>query len=175
MFCSHDHDFGMSVSQDHCNPSQHWCTTAVSKHPIVYYYAVTGCGGKIANGPHDIVSQRAFEPCKVNIMIKNIQIKDPVVVDLLSGKIYEPKPVVRCKNLILKRVLLADYPMVIVGKAVVIRLLKNLVSASMPRAVIIQGVYVISKNFQPKSRLKHWPIIRRRKYQLLTQKRHLRL
>jgi len=71
------------------------------------------------------------KPAKVNITIKNIQIKASVVVDLLSGKSYEAKPVIRCKNLIVKRVLLVDYPMVIGGKAAVIRLLKNLVSPSM--------------------------------------------
>jgi len=59
--------------------------------------------------------QQYVKPAKTNIRFKDISIEDPVAVDLLTGKMYKAKTSTRGKDLIIKGVPLADYPIAVVG------------------------------------------------------------
>ena len=58
--------------------------------------------------------QEYVKPGKVNLFVEDINIQDPVLVDLLTGHIYRPKIENREKGMLFKEVLLTDYPMAIV-------------------------------------------------------------
>ena len=60
--------------------------------------------------------QQYVKPAKVNIMIKNVSIQDPVVVDLLTGQVYESEISRKKGMLMIKGIPLADYPIAIVSR-----------------------------------------------------------
>lgn len=55
------------------------------------------------------------KPAKTDIRFKNISIDDPVVVDLMTGKIYEAETSKEGNDLIVKDIPLTDYPIAIVS------------------------------------------------------------
>ena len=57
-----------------------------------------------------------IKPAKVNIRFKNISIKNPVVADLLTGKIYKAKTSTKGKDLIVEGVPLTDYPIAVLSR-----------------------------------------------------------
>jgi len=56
------------------------------------------------------------KPAKVNIRIKDLSIDDPVLVDLLTGQIYEVKAKRKGKGLEIKGIPLTDYPIAILSR-----------------------------------------------------------
>jgi len=55
----------------------------------------------------------------VNIILKNLNFTNPVLVDLLSGKVYDARENVtnQNKDCVIKNISLADYPLLLVEKA----------------------------------------------------------
>jgi hypothetical protein len=49
-------------------------------------------------------------------MIKNVSIQDPVVVDLLTGQVYESEISRKKGMLMIKGIPLADYPIAVVSR-----------------------------------------------------------
>ncbi len=60
--------------------------------------------------------QEFVKPAKVNIFVKDLDIKDPVLVDLISGKIYQTKVKFSNNGMVLEGVPLFDYPMAVVSR-----------------------------------------------------------
>lgn len=63
--------------------------------------------------------QEYVYPAKVDLSIKNTDIKDPVLVDLLTGLVYQVKVEISDDGMLLKGLPLTDYPMAIVPKHLV--------------------------------------------------------
>jgi hypothetical protein len=60
--------------------------------------------------------QEIVQPAFINMKIGDIDVKEPVMVDLLSGKIYPVKYKIENSSMKFVRIPLADYPMVILEK-----------------------------------------------------------
>jgi hypothetical protein len=77
---------------------------------------LTGSGGDALVYYTPWRMQQYVKPAKVNIMIKNVSIQDPVVVDLLTGQVYESEISRKKGMLMIKGIPLADYPIAIVSR-----------------------------------------------------------
>jgi hypothetical protein len=63
--------------------------------------------------------QEFVKPAKVDILVTGADIKDPVLVDLLTGQIYRAQTSMNSDGLKVLDIPLADYPMLLVGKSAV--------------------------------------------------------
>jgi hypothetical protein len=88
---------------------------AKSPYPI-QVVGLTGSGGDAVVYYTPWRMQEYVKPAKVNVRIKDISIKDPVVVDLLTGHVYEATTSTRGTELTVKGVPLTDYPMAIIAR-----------------------------------------------------------
>jgi len=89
---------------------------AGAKSPIpIQVLGITGSAGDAVVYYTPWRMQQYVKPAKTDIRFKDILIVDPVVVDLLTGKIYKARTSTRGNNLIVKGVPLADYPIAIVS------------------------------------------------------------
>ena len=89
-----------------------------AKSPMpIQVIGITGTGGDAVVYYVPWRMQEYVRPAKVNIRIKKVSIKDPVLVDLVTGQVYKVKATPSGGELVIKGVPLADYPMVVVGRA----------------------------------------------------------
>ena len=82
---------------------------------------MTGSGGDALVYYTPWRMQQYIKPAKVNIRIQDVSIADPVVVDLLTGRIYKAKTSTRGRELIIKGLPLTDYPIAVVSRKSIIR------------------------------------------------------
>jgi hypothetical protein len=86
-----------------------------AKSPIpIEVVTLTGTKGEAVTYWLPWRMQEYIRPAKINVLVNNVNIKDPVLVDLLSGVIYRVKTEISEKGLLIKDVPLTDYPMAIV-------------------------------------------------------------
>ncbi len=88
---------------------------AKAPYPI-QVVGLTGSGGDAVAYYTPWRMQEYVKPAKVNIRLKNVSIQDPVVVDLLTGQVYEAETSTRGNELMIKGIPLTDYPIVVVGR-----------------------------------------------------------
>ena len=88
-----------------------------AKAPIpIQVLGLTGSGGDAVVYYTPWRMQEYIKPAKVKIRIKDVSIKDPVIVDLLTGQVYKPETSTQRKELTIKGIPLTDYPIVVIGK-----------------------------------------------------------
>jgi len=88
-----------------------------AKSPMpIQVIGMTGSGGDALVYYTPWRMQQYIKPAKVNIRIQDVLIKDPVVVDLLTGKIYKVKTSTKGKELMIKGLPLTDYPIAVVSR-----------------------------------------------------------
>ena len=88
-----------------------------AKSPMpIQVIGMTGSGGDALVYYTPWRMQQYIKPAKVDIRIQDVSIKDPVVVDLLTGKIYEVKTSTKGKELMIKGLPLTDYPIAVVSR-----------------------------------------------------------
>jgi len=90
-------------------------SSAKSPYPI-QVVGLTGSGGDAVVYYTPWRMQEYVKPAKVNIRIKNVSIQDPVVVDLLTGQVYQAETSTQGNELTIKGVSLTDYPMAVVNR-----------------------------------------------------------
>ena len=78
---------------------------------------LTGSGGDAVTYYVPWRIQQYVKPATMNVTMNNVSIEDPVVVDLLTGQVYEAEAFSKGKRLTVKGVPLTDYPMAIVSRA----------------------------------------------------------
>jgi len=90
-----------------------------AKSPMpIQVIGMTGSGGDALVYYTPWRMQQYVKPAKVNIRIHDVSISDPVIVDLLGGKIYKAKTSTKGKELIVKGVPLTDYPIALVSREI---------------------------------------------------------
>ena len=99
-------------------PSSYYKNKAKAPVPIEVV-GLTGSGGYAVAYWLPWRMQEIVKPAKVDLTVKGIRIKEPVLVDLLAGSVYGLKVSSEGEALVFNGVPLADYPMVIVSKAAV--------------------------------------------------------
>lgn len=88
-----------------------------AKSPMpIQVIGLTGSGGDALVYYTPWRMQQYIKPAKVNIRIQNISIKDPVVADLLTGKIYKARTSTRGRELMIEGLPLTDYPIAVVSR-----------------------------------------------------------
>jgi hypothetical protein len=63
--------------------------------------------------------QEYVKPAKVNVRIKNTSVIDPVLVDLLTGTVYSLQTQGQGRDLVIRGIPLADYPMAVIPRRIV--------------------------------------------------------
>ena len=91
-----------------------------AKSPLpIEVVTLTGTNGEAVTYWLPWRMQEYIKPAKINVIIKNVHIKEPVLVDLLTGVIYRVNSEISGKGLLIKDVPLTDYPMAIIPQHLV--------------------------------------------------------
>lgn len=90
---------------------------AGAKSPMpIQVIGLTGSGGDAVVYYTPWRLQEYVKPAVVNVRVHDVSIHDPVVVDLLTGKIYQAQTSIKGNDLIINKIPLTDYPIAIVSK-----------------------------------------------------------
>ena len=90
---------------------------AGAKSPMpIQVIGLTGTGGDAVVYYTPWRLQEYIKPAVVNVSVHDVSIDDPVVVDLLTGEIYQVETSIKGNDLIIKKIPLTDYPIAIVSR-----------------------------------------------------------
>lgn len=81
---------------------------------------IAGFSGKAGNAAAYWIPwrmQEYIQPAKVNIVLKNTIIHEPVLVDLLMGKVYQINTSMQKNDLLISEVPMTDYPLLIISES----------------------------------------------------------